>query len=285
MTAQASIEYVSVFRVQYHDAGRIGHLGLATKEARADALDSPSNLEHILGPCSVQIITQDKEHDSTQVTAHALPRVVLDDTLSQKTVAAGNYDGAPQIILETPEGDDFFVHESAPNRFKLQKPYESQKSNDQETATLKPRMANPVNPETVFGSSVISLTWGDFGDHRVSVSGSCFAFIFMLKMYQHRQYTLKSTSDSERTMDQDTKLPQQPPQVHATGPPSSSHDLEAQPKYPIEKNPLKTWSQVAQEWKYGSKSRVVTHLLMYFLIGFIVGAIIGVIIGVCVNYA
>ncbi|KAL4961701.1 uncharacterized protein BDV14DRAFT_203449 [Aspergillus stella-maris] len=95
-------------------------------------------------------------------------------------------------------------------------------------------------------------------------------------------------------MNIDTKPPQPPPQTYAPLPPSSSSstptpthevDIEAQHKYTPEKNPLKTWSQVAQEWKYGSKSRVVTHFCLYFLIGFIIGGIVGIVIGVCVAYA
>ncbi|KAL4948185.1 hypothetical protein BDW69DRAFT_189492 [Aspergillus filifer] len=92
-------------------------------------------------------------------------------------------------------------------------------------------------------------------------------------------------------MNQDTKHPQEPPQSYAPVPPSSSPsheiDIEAQPNYAQtgEKNPLKTWSQVAQEWKYGSKGRVVTHFCLYFLIGFIIGGIVGIVIGVCVAYA
>ncbi|KAL4800675.1 hypothetical protein BDV19DRAFT_351931 [Aspergillus venezuelensis] len=93
-------------------------------------------------------------------------------------------------------------------------------------------------------------------------------------------------------MSQDTKPPQPPPQIYSSLPPSSSTptpmhevDIEAQQKHAPEKTPLKTWSQVAQEWKYGSKSRVITHFCLYFLIGFIIGGIVGIVIGVCVAYA
>ncbi|KAL5343579.1 hypothetical protein BJX70DRAFT_393638 [Aspergillus crustosus] len=90
-----------------------------------------------------------------------------------------------------------------------------------------------------------------------------------------------ATIGAIHNMDRDTKTLQPPPQAYApTGP--STYDYESQRQIP--KNNLRTWSQVRQEWKYGSKSRVVKYYIAYFLIGFIVGGIVGTIIGLIFRF-
>ncbi|KAL4882553.1 hypothetical protein BJY04DRAFT_36994 [Aspergillus karnatakaensis] len=82
-------------------------------------------------------------------------------------------------------------------------------------------------------------------------------------------------------MNPDSKPLQPPPQVYApTGP--SAYDYESGRQIP--KNNLKTWAQVRQEWRHGSKLRVFKYYIMYALVGFIVGAIIGLIIGLIFRY-
>ncbi|KAL3470801.1 hypothetical protein BJX99DRAFT_250929 [Aspergillus californicus] len=149
------------------------------------------NLEHILGVCSVQISTGGTEHGRAHLTAHVPSSIVVDEALSEMSVSVENNDG-PQIILETPEGDNCFIKEPGLNRFELQKMNEPRKSNEQHI-TLKPRMTDTLEPETPSIPSAISLTCGDFGDHRVCVPGSYFAFVFILKMHQQaRRYTFQN---------------------------------------------------------------------------------------------
>ncbi|KAL4779789.1 hypothetical protein BJX76DRAFT_361454 [Aspergillus varians] len=82
-------------------------------------------------------------------------------------------------------------------------------------------------------------------------------------------------------MDPDTKIPQAPPQAHPAAP--STYDYEAQQGLPATKNKLKTWGDVQQEWRHGSKSRVLKYYIAYILIGFIIGAVVGVLVGVVTN--
>jgi hypothetical protein len=97
-------------------------------------------------------------------------------------------------------------------------------------------------------------------------------------------------------LDTDKKTPSPPPQAHAAPgfapapavyeynmnryDDSNSLELQQRPK-----RELRTWGDIRQEWKYGSKSRVFRYYILYVLIGFVVGAIIGTIIGVVTRYA
>jgi hypothetical protein len=47
---------------------------------------------------------------------------------------------------------------------------------------------------------------------------------------------------------------------------------------------LRTNGSYVEEWRYGSKTRVIKYYLVYMGIGLVVGAIIGVVIGVCIRY-
>ncbi|KAL4863591.1 hypothetical protein BDV12DRAFT_26276 [Aspergillus spectabilis] len=82
-------------------------------------------------------------------------------------------------------------------------------------------------------------------------------------------------------MDRDTKPLQPPPQVYA--PTASPYD-DPKSQRQVPKNQLRTWSQVKEEWRYGSKARVFKYYIAYALIGFIVGGIVGVIIGLVIRY-
>ncbi|KAJ5306222.1 hypothetical protein N7508_005237 [Penicillium antarcticum] len=55
-------------------------------------------------------------------------------------------------------------------------------------------------------------------------------------------------------------------------------DIEALPERP-QKRALKTNESYAEEWKYGSKARVIKYYLMYIMAGLIIGGIIGTVIG------
>ncbi|CEL05508.1 hypothetical protein ASPCAL06626 [Aspergillus calidoustus] len=95
-----------------------------------------------------------------------------------------------------------------------------------------------------------------------------------------------------RRMDSDGKAAYPPPQAHAAPAPavyeystngycdSNSLELQQPPK-----NQLRSWGDIRQEWKYGSKSRVFRYYILYVLIGFVVGAIIGTIIGLVFRFA
>ncbi|KAL5001705.1 hypothetical protein BDV10DRAFT_182269 [Aspergillus recurvatus] len=218
MNYRYSVEYVAVFKIQNRDGGSIwkdfvipgaevnrcleempvesGSWGWPHAEQAHTRWSLRRNLEHILGACSVYIPTEDSEQDLTHVEVHAPSSIVVDEALSQVSVSVENNDG-PQIILETPEGDTYVIQEPDPNRFELQKINEPRKSNEQQS-TLNPRMTDALEPEIGSVPSAISLTCGDFGDHRVCISGSYFAFMFMLKMYQQaKQNTLLNWHESE----------------------------------------------------------------------------------------
>ncbi|CAI7656417.1 unnamed protein product [Penicillium glandicola] len=55
-------------------------------------------------------------------------------------------------------------------------------------------------------------------------------------------------------------------------------DIEKSPEQP-QKRTLKTNQSYIDEWKYGSKARVVKYFVVHGCIGILVGGIIGVIIG------
>lgn len=63
----------------------------------------------------------------------------------------------------------------------------------------------------------------------------------------------------------------------------SNFDVEALPERP-QKRVLRTNGSYVEEWRYGSKTRVIKYYLVYMGIGLVVGAIIGVVIGVCIRY-
>lgn len=63
----------------------------------------------------------------------------------------------------------------------------------------------------------------------------------------------------------------------------SDFDIEDQVEQP-KKRVLKTNGSYVEEWRYGSKARVVKYYVVHFLIGVLIGGIIGVVIGVCVRY-
>ncbi|KAL4765786.1 uncharacterized protein BDW70DRAFT_167587 [Aspergillus foveolatus] len=215
MKYRASIEYVAVFKIQNQDhdgtfawedfviAGAEVKRCLQELPVESVSWEWPHaeqahtrwslrrNLEHILGTCSVYIPTKSLEHGSTPVQGQARPSTGVDEGRSQVSVSVEN-NNAPQIILESPEGDSYVISEPDPNRFELLK------INEQQSAP-SPRMTEELSPETGSFSSAISLTCGDFGDHRVCVSGSYFAVMFMLKMYQHaKQSTLQNKHSRER---------------------------------------------------------------------------------------
>jgi len=51
------------------------------------------------------------------------------------------------------------------------------------------------------------------------------------------------------------------------------------------KRPLKTMGDVKQEWRTGSRKRVIRQYVVSTLIGFLVGGIIGMIIGLAIRYS
>ncbi|KAL5044999.1 hypothetical protein BDW71DRAFT_208860 [Aspergillus fruticulosus] len=218
MKYRASVEYVAVFKIQYHDGASAWkdfvipgvEVNRCLEEMPVESVSWEwphaeraqtrwslrRNLEHILGACSVYVPTEDPEHGSTHVEVDAPPSIVVDKALPQVSVSVEN-NGGPQIILETPEGDSYVIQEPDPNRFELQKINEARKPNEQQSA-LNPRITETLKPEIGSVPSAVSLTCGDFGDHRVCVSGSYFAFMFMLKMYQHAEpNAVQDKHDSE----------------------------------------------------------------------------------------
>ena len=60
----------------------------------------------------------------------------------------------------------------------------------------------------------------------------------------------------------------------------SFHDPESM----HQKRRLITTKDVTEEWKYGSKKRVIKYYAAYFSIGLVIGAIIGVVVGLCVRF-
>ncbi|KAL2803431.1 hypothetical protein BJX63DRAFT_68277 [Aspergillus granulosus] len=219
---QGSVEYVSVFKIQRRDPS-FGWKDLVIPNAEVNQCFKQMpieltnwewprttdmhlrwslrrNLEHILGPCSVHLPTEGPAQDSAHVTAKAPSVNVVDKTLSQRPVSIQRNEG-PQIILETPEGDSYLVQELDPNSFDLQKMDESRGSSEQQRTHKLPMTDKPQEePEPRIDSApdIVSLTCGDFGDHRVCTSGSYFAFMFMLKMYQQASLcTLQETGERE----------------------------------------------------------------------------------------
>lgn len=51
-----------------------------------------------------------------------------------------------------------------------------------------------------------------------------------------------------------------------------------------QKRALKSNASYAEEWREGSKARVVKYFLVHIGIGILVGAIVGVIIGLSIRY-
>ncbi|KAJ0425664.1 hypothetical protein BJY00DRAFT_274692 [Aspergillus carlsbadensis] len=229
LSYRASVEYVSVFKIQTRDP-TFGWKDFVIPNAEVnrcfEQLPAESthwewpraadmhmrwslrrNLEHILGSCSVHVSAEDPAHDSAHATTRAPSSIVVDEALSQKSVFIEHNEG-PQIILETPEGDNYFVQGTDSNRFELHKMNEPRGSSEQlrmlkrRTMDKAPNTRGPdVNPAL----TAISLTCGDFGDHRVCVSGSYFAFMFMLKMYEQASLcTLQDTNESEWRCAQDS---------------------------------------------------------------------------------
>ncbi|KAL3459114.1 hypothetical protein BJX64DRAFT_301544 [Aspergillus heterothallicus] len=227
---RASVEYVSVFKIQSCDL-KSGWEGLVIPNTEVNQCfkQMPSessnwewphvddtymrwslrrNLEHILGACSVYIPSEDQDHSSTHATGNTPPNIVVDETMLQKPVSIQHNEG-PLIILETPEGDSYFVQQSGSTRFELQRVHEPRGSNEHQRIAKhqmtekSPGETSRLGPKST--SAVISLTCGDFGDHRVCVSGSYFAFMFMLKMYkQAEQCTFQETSQKELKCAQDS---------------------------------------------------------------------------------
>ncbi|KAJ5835459.1 hypothetical protein N7447_001485 [Penicillium robsamsonii] len=74
-------------------------------------------------------------------------------------------------------------------------------------------------------------------------------------------------------------------ETHAHPSPSNGadYDVEKLPEQPPKRR-LYTNKSFIDEWKYGSKARVVKYCGVHLCIGILVGAIIGVIIGLCVRY-
>ncbi|KAL4820356.1 hypothetical protein BDW67DRAFT_172599 [Aspergillus spinulosporus] len=142
------------------------------------------NLEHILGVCSISALTMNPGHGSGPAEVHAPPSIVVDEALSQVSVSGENSD-APQIILETSEGDSYFIQGPNPSRFELQRINDLRKANEQQS-TPSSRMTEALRPGVGSFSTAVSLTCSDFGDHRVCISGSYFAFMFMLKIERIR---------------------------------------------------------------------------------------------------
>ncbi|KAL4874544.1 hypothetical protein BJY04DRAFT_224925 [Aspergillus karnatakaensis] len=88
----------------------------------------------------------------------------------------------PQIILFTPEGDSYSLHETESYDFEVFKADELPKYPAKDAPEVAPKPQPTEGPSSL---SVVSLICGDFSDHRVCISGSYFAFKFILSMYQH----------------------------------------------------------------------------------------------------
>jgi F0F1-type ATP synthase assembly protein I len=76
---------------------------------------------------------------------------------------------------------------------------------------------------------------------------------------------------------------QQETNAHTPRSDGVDYDVEKLPEQP-QKRKLKTNKSYRDEWRYGSKARVVKYYAVHFCIGIVVGAIIGLIIGLCVRY-
>lgn len=76
------------------------------------------------------------------------------------------------------------------------------------------------------------------------------------------------------------------PQKAHVPPPVKYTDIDIESLQPSpQKRPMKTFGDYGAEWKYGSKMRVVKHIVLSMGLGIIVGGIAGTIIGVCVRFA
>jgi hypothetical protein len=206
LSYRESLEYVAVFKVQYRDLGTkwqdfvitgtevnqcFGQMSAEVTDwewphaAQADMRWSlRRNLEHILTVCSLRVPIKDPVdvpvHIQTSPAPDGIPPEVSVDKNGglQKTLDTPEGDtylvqGAPdevpsevsvdknegfQIFLETPEGNNYLVQEGESNRYELRKMNEPQKRTPRHEIAAVP--------------SAISLTCGDFGDHRVCISGS-----------------------------------------------------------------------------------------------------------------
>lgn len=79
-----------------------------------------------------------------------------------------------------------------------------------------------------------------------------------------------------------TTTPQDKLSVHsADDHDNNANSLQNAPPY---KRQLKTWDDVRQEWRSGSRMRVVKYYFLWFAIGAVIGAVIGVIIGLIFRY-
>lgn len=73
------------------------------------------------------------------------------------------------------------------------------------------------------------------------------------------------------------------PHTHNSPSNKADFDIEEQPKHP-QKRILRTNKSYRDEWRYGSKARVVKYYAVHFCVGILVGGIIGVIVGLCIRY-
>lgn len=80
--------------------------------------------------------------------------------------------------------------------------------------------------------------------------------------------------------------PKAPPAVHHSDPEAGFSYAEPESAIqPTRKRPLWTMDDVRQEWRAGSRKRVIKHYVVSTLIGFLVGGIIGMVIGLAMRYS
>jgi len=80
--------------------------------------------------------------------------------------------------------------------------------------------------------------------------------------------------------------PKAPAAVHHSDPEAGfSYAEPDSTDYPGGKRPLRTMGDVKQEWRTGSRARVIRHYVVSTLIGFLVGGIVGMIVGLAIRYS
>lgn len=95
---------------------------------------------------------------------------------------------------------------------------------------------------------------------------------------------MKSTSTGQAQLEHNMEPTKPAPLADLSTKDQADYDVEQLTAQP-QKRKLKSNQSYWDEWKYGSKLRVLKYYAVHFLIGVVIGAIVGVIIGVCVRYA
>ncbi|KAL4908417.1 hypothetical protein BDW74DRAFT_188455 [Aspergillus multicolor] len=237
MSSRSIVEYLTVFKIRCRDTSKrwekyivsvdeVNRLFQATPgqttnwewplvEQAHVRWSLRRNLEHILGVCSIHI-SPDHSHPGSEAFLNSVVNNVAPATPG---VAEGNADHratdysasgipmsevineGPRIILNTPDGERYSLQETESHKFELRKVEESRK-NRARSAIME--VSNPA--EKASSLSVISLTCGDISDHRVCISGSYFAFMFMLNMHQQAElYKEQDVRGSEYDQAQDSQ--------------------------------------------------------------------------------